>query len=165
MHYPLKTLPGSALFAFTGEHLAVLLCRLRLRLFGDIGATYSGGALWWLSRSSSVYWAPSGEVYINIGGSRYDIIGFTEEDALGLLRFRCAGRKDVCEIYPCTLVTRDRLKVLMQAAGIDSKSPCKPERDTPRSTLGSVTSLVVLGRDPNLDMTCLADTESQDIVE
>lgn len=131
LHHPLKAMPGSALTVFVLALIALTLLRRWLRVVVCAVAITGGFGLWWAVPVTSLYWAASGEVYINTYGSNYDIIGFVDGDGLGPLRFRYAKAGTSCKEQTCRYRTVDGLDVFLR--GIDAEAtPCRAaNRDQP----------------------------------
>ena len=90
-------------------------------------SSWAGGLMVLLNQPvASVYWAASGEVYLNTKGSHYEIIAFTEGDALGPLRFRYASKRALCDEATCQYETVEGLNVVLQTAQVEEVG-CHPE--------------------------------------
>jgi len=113
---PIKAMPASALMAFVAALIGLVLLRRWLRIVVVIGTSLGGAVLWWSQPMASLYWAASGEVYLNTSGSNYQIIAFTEGDALGPLRFRYANKQALCDEATCRYETAEGLNVVLQTA-------------------------------------------------
>lgn len=118
--YPIKTMPGPALIAFVAVLIALVLFRRWLRLLCILAGTLAGGVIWVASPVASLYWAASGDVYINTANSNYQIIGFVEGDALGPLRFRYAMPGQTCAEGSCAYQTAQGLNVRLEHAGTEN---------------------------------------------
>lgn len=120
---PLKRMPTLSLGAFTLMLIALILFRRWLRIAIVIGALAAGALSWVAIPMPSIYWAASGDVYVNRGDGRYDIIGFAEADALGPLALRSALKQASCEEERCTYQTPNG-GVLELRKSIDASFQC-----------------------------------------
>lgn len=111
---PLKMMPSAALSAFTLGLVGIVLLRRWLRIWVCAGSVAAGFIVWASLPMASVYWVASGQVYINMQGSSYDIVDFVEGDGLGPLRFRNAKNAPPCAEEQCTYRARDGLNIVLQ---------------------------------------------------
>lgn len=112
----LKVMPGAALVLFICSLVGIVLLRRWFRGV-VVSVTVAGGcAIWWLTPVASLYWASSGELYVNINGSKYERLAFVEADALGPLRFRSARKGELCRDTICHLTTARGKKLVIQKA-------------------------------------------------
>ena len=112
--YALKIMPESALLLFVSTLVGLVLFRKWLRVGVVLASVICGFATWSLLPVAGLYWASSGELYINTNGNQYERIAFVDADALGPLRFRSAQRGELCEQSVCHFETAAGERVLIQ---------------------------------------------------
>jgi len=123
---PIKAMPSAALGAFVVMLIGIVLFRRWLRHLIVSAAAICGFGLWWSLPVSDLYWAASGEVYINTEGGNYEIIGFVEGDGLGPLRFRYAQTGKPCEGAQCTYKSQSGLRIILETQMPDGQACSQP---------------------------------------
>lgn len=111
--YPLKSMPDVALLCFVATLVSIVLFRRWFRLLSAGITLFSGVLVWYLTPLALIYWAPSGEVYINLEASQYQEVSFAEGDGLGPLRLGRVAEGPQCEDKQCTYETATGVSVVL----------------------------------------------------
>lgn len=124
--YPLKSMPGLALLCFVAVLVSIVLFRRWFRLLCVGTGLMCAILVWHHANLALVFWAPSGQVYINLWDSQYQAIDFTKGDGLGPLRLSRATEGARCTDKQCTYRTESGITVVLLR---DASVPvvCGPE--------------------------------------
>lgn len=125
--YPIKQMPESALLAFIAALIGLIFFRRWLRLIIVALTSASGMLIWSISSVPLLYWAASGDVYLNLDESAYQVSSFAQGDALGPLGLRYAQPGKPCGEALCTYQSAQGVEILL-AQSSNHEIPCAPKR-------------------------------------
>ncbi|MEO1408126.1 MAG: ComEC/Rec2 family competence protein, partial [Pseudomonadota bacterium] len=114
--HPIKAMPPNVLICFAATLALFVILQGWARIAATAFAGTAATVLWLSTPLPSVYWSPSGEVYLNTEGPSYSMVPFLEADALGPLRFDDAKPIDSCVRERCLYELEDKKTVLLLAS-------------------------------------------------